>query len=57
MDASLLRRHQNSVIGRDLNFDPVDLDMNSIHGVPPYFLLMAPKRQVSIQVPHLMHLA
>ena len=57
MDASLLRRHQNSVIGRDLNFDPVDLDMNSIHGIPPYFLLMAPKRQVSIQVPHLMHLA
>ena len=57
MDASLLRRHQYSVIRRDLDFDPVDLDMNSIHWVPPYFLLMAPKRQVSIQVPHLMHLA
>ena len=55
MDPGLLRRHQNSVIGRDLDFDPVDLDMNSTHGFPPYFLLMAPKRQVSIQEPHLMH--
>jgi hypothetical protein len=58
IDISFTSSFENRIICRYFYLNSIDCEFYSVHYVlPPYFLLIAPNLQLSIQVPHLIHLS